>query len=176
MLEYFVHIDLDNAPDDLVLVTAEIPDSVPRILTSAKQLPKTWRQLPSPPDLAAIGDEFVRRSRATVLVVPSALAAAESNSVDQSATPRFLQNSGTSRGAPSLTINDYSDSSGEAVELSQRSSSRRESLPELFPDGSFAPGRRCLRYPGSNFRGIPMQRQSIHRGQRFSLARFANEL
>jgi len=79
MLEYFVHIDPDNAPDDLVLVKAEIPDSVPRILTSVKQLPKTWRQLPSPPDFAAIGDEFVKRSRATVLVVPSALAPAESN-------------------------------------------------------------------------------------------------
>jgi RES domain-containing protein len=29
MLEYFVHLDADDSPDDLVLATAEIPNSLP---------------------------------------------------------------------------------------------------------------------------------------------------
>ena len=30
MLEYFVHVDPEDAPDDLVLATADIPDNVSR--------------------------------------------------------------------------------------------------------------------------------------------------
>ena len=79
MLEYFVHIDADDPPKDLVLVTAEIPDSVPRLSVAAKQLPRGWRRTPAPQVLAEIGDEFVRRGRATILMVPSVLAPTEMN-------------------------------------------------------------------------------------------------
>jgi RES domain-containing protein len=79
MVEYFVHIDPDDAPEDLVVVTADVPDSVSRESVSAKRLPKKWRRAPPPPELVVIADEFVRRSRAAVLIVPSALAPTESN-------------------------------------------------------------------------------------------------
>ncbi len=79
MLEYFVHIDPNDPPKDLVLVTAEIPDSVPRISVDVKKLPRTWRQTPPPSELATIGDNFVRHGRATILTVPSAVATTESN-------------------------------------------------------------------------------------------------
>jgi RES domain-containing protein len=77
MLEYYVHLDPDYPPTDLVVVEADIPDNVSRISIGPKQLPADWRQ--SPAALAAIGDEFVLRERAAVLTVPSVLAPAEYN-------------------------------------------------------------------------------------------------
>ncbi len=79
MVEYFVHIDADDLPSDLTLVTAEIPDGVSRTSILAKQLPANWRQNPAPAELAQIGDRFVREGSAAILIVPSALAPAESN-------------------------------------------------------------------------------------------------
>ncbi|MDQ2776143.1 MAG: RES family NAD+ phosphorylase, partial [Acidobacteriota bacterium] len=79
MLEYFVHLDPNDPPKDLVLVAAEIPSSVPKIPIDPKRLPKTWRQTPAHPELATIGDDFIRHGRTTILTVPSALAPTESN-------------------------------------------------------------------------------------------------
>jgi RES domain-containing protein len=79
MIEYFVHIDPEDSPKDLVLVTAEVPASVAKISISLRQLPEDWRRSPPPPVLAQLGDRFVRDRRAAVLVVPSALAPAESS-------------------------------------------------------------------------------------------------
>jgi RES domain-containing protein len=79
MLEYFVHVDRDDPPGDLVLATAQIPDGLTRMEVNASHLPAHWRDAPAPPELAAIGDEFVLRGRATILIVPSALAPTESN-------------------------------------------------------------------------------------------------
>ena len=79
MIEYFIHIDPDDPPSDLVVVTAEIPDGVSRISISPKRLPSNWRQSPSPPELANIGDRFASNARGAILIVPSALAPTESN-------------------------------------------------------------------------------------------------
>jgi RES domain-containing protein len=79
MIEYFIHVDPDDPPGDLVVVTAEIPDRVSRISILPKRLPFNWRQSPSPPELAGIGDRFANDARAAILVVPSALAPMESN-------------------------------------------------------------------------------------------------
>lgn len=78
MLEYFVHLDADDAPLDLVLVTAEIPDDLPRQRVAADELPSHWRRSPAPAELARIGDEFVQRE-GCILIVPSAVAPHESN-------------------------------------------------------------------------------------------------
>ena len=74
-----VHIDADNPPKDLVVVTAEVPDSVPRRSIPVKKLPGNWRDSPAPAELARFGDEFVRDRREAILVVPSSVAPAESN-------------------------------------------------------------------------------------------------
>ena len=79
MVEYFVHIDSDILPGDLVLVSAEIPDSVSRVRVSRSRLPEGWWRTPAPPELASVGDDFVREGRAAILIVPSAIAASESN-------------------------------------------------------------------------------------------------
>jgi RES domain-containing protein len=79
MLEYFVHIDPDDPPNDLVVVAAEIPNSVSRRSIAVKDLPVNWRASPAPLELAAIGDAFAQAGRASILIVPSALAPTESN-------------------------------------------------------------------------------------------------
>jgi RES domain-containing protein len=79
MLEYFVHLDADDAPADLVLVTAEIPDDLPKEQVEADKLPSHWRRSPAPVELARIGDDFVRKAEQCVLIVPSALAPNENN-------------------------------------------------------------------------------------------------
>ena len=79
MLEYFVHVELGDAPRDLVLISADIPDNVSRTVLWDKELPPDWRVTPAPTGVAVIGDSFVKRGAAAILVVPSALAPVESN-------------------------------------------------------------------------------------------------
>jgi RES domain-containing protein len=79
MLEYFVHIDPDDPPDDLVLAFAEIPNDLSREQITRERLPKNWRETPAPPELARFGDEFVERGEACLLLVPSVLAISENS-------------------------------------------------------------------------------------------------
>jgi RES domain-containing protein len=79
MLEYFVHLDPEDAPDDLVLATAEVPESLSRERIAASTLSGDWRNVPAPRELAQIGDEFAMKGENCLLFVPSALAVSESN-------------------------------------------------------------------------------------------------
>ncbi len=79
MLEYFVHLDTGDAPPDLVLVTAGLPDDLPAKRIVVDDLPSFWRRSPAPAELARIGDEFAAEAKLCVLVVPSALAPHENN-------------------------------------------------------------------------------------------------
>lgn len=79
MIEYFIHIDPDDPPNDLVVATADIPRDVSRATISSKRLASNWRQNPSPAELARIGDRFANMARTAILIVPSALAPTESN-------------------------------------------------------------------------------------------------
>jgi RES domain-containing protein len=79
MLEYFVHLDPEDAPDDLVLATADVPENLLRETLQARDLPPRWRETPPPPALAQIGDEFVKKAATCLLLVPSALTVNENN-------------------------------------------------------------------------------------------------
>ncbi len=89
MIEYFIHTDPADPPKDLVVATAEVPDSISRTWVFPKQLPADWRRSPPPPELAGIGDRFVSSARAAILIVPSALAPAESNWLINPQHPEF---------------------------------------------------------------------------------------
>lgn len=91
MLEYFVHLDPEDAPEDLILAAADVPDSVSRQRIKASELPANWRETPAPPDLAKIGDEFVTKAEMCVLMVPSALAVSENNWLINPHHPGFSQ-------------------------------------------------------------------------------------
>lgn len=77
MLEYFVHLDRNDPPDDLALAVAEVPDDVTRIRIEAGRLPSNWRDSAAPPELARVGDDFARPGEHCILIVPSALAPTE---------------------------------------------------------------------------------------------------
>ena len=91
MLEYFVHLDRDNPPTDLVLARAIVPDRVSRIQIAMEDLPPDWRGSPAPSVLAAIGDDFAAERKAAILIVPSALAPTESNWLLNPLHPEFAK-------------------------------------------------------------------------------------
>jgi RES domain-containing protein len=78
MLEYFVHLDPADPPADLVLATAEVPESLSCERVEATLL-VDWREVPAPPELIQIGDRFVKEAKNCLLFVPSALAVSENN-------------------------------------------------------------------------------------------------
>jgi RES domain-containing protein len=89
MLEYFVHLDKDDPPTDLVLAIAEIPDDLSREQVALGDLPANWRAAAAPPTLARFGDEFTQRREHCLLLVPSALAPAENNCLINPAHPDY---------------------------------------------------------------------------------------
>lgn len=79
MLEYFVHLDKDDPPDDLVLAIAEVPDSLIRERIKVRNLAANWRESAAPAELARFGDEFAQRQEHCLLLVPSVFAPREHN-------------------------------------------------------------------------------------------------
>jgi RES domain-containing protein len=91
MIEYFVHIEATDPPKDLVVVSADVPDSVSRVLLTPRRLPVNWRQVPASPSLAAIGDLFAAERKSAILVLPSALVPSESNWLINPLHPDFAE-------------------------------------------------------------------------------------
>ncbi len=79
MLEYFVHLDKDDPPGDLVLAIAEVPEDLTRAEIDLGELPENWRDAAAPAELARFGDEFAACARHCLLLVPSVLAPEENN-------------------------------------------------------------------------------------------------
>jgi RES domain-containing protein len=79
MLEYFVHLDKDDPPDDLVLAIVEVLDTIKRETLKVASLPANWREPAAPPALTRFGDEFARKAQYCLLTVPSVLAPTENN-------------------------------------------------------------------------------------------------
>ncbi len=91
MLEYFVHLDPEDAPDDLMLAPANVPDTISRERVKLGDLLENWRETPAPQELAQIGDDFARKADTCLLLVPSALAPHENNCLINPQHPEFKQ-------------------------------------------------------------------------------------
>ena len=89
MLEYFVHLDKDDPPSDLVLAVAEVPEDVTRERVEPRELPKNWRDAAAPLELTRFGDEFVSDGKSCLLLVPSVLAPYENNCLINPAHAEF---------------------------------------------------------------------------------------
>jgi RES domain-containing protein len=89
MLEYFVHLDADDPPPELVLAMADVPDDLERDQIRVGKLPANWRASPAPPELASLGDAFVQEAKLAVLLVPSVLSPSENNWLLNPAHPDF---------------------------------------------------------------------------------------
>lgn len=89
MLEYFVHLDVDDPPGDLVLAVVEVPDDLARDQVETSDLPANWRESAAPAELARLGDEFAQRGESCLLLVPSVLAPSELNWLINPAHPDY---------------------------------------------------------------------------------------
>ena len=89
LLEYFVHLDKDDPPADLVIARAEVPHGLARERVEADELPRNWREAVAPAQLARVGDDFVRRGEHCLLAVPSVVAPEENNCLINPEHPDF---------------------------------------------------------------------------------------
>ena len=77
-LEMLVHLDSSEQLDQYVTFGVDVEESLIRGVEASK-LPRDWRADPPPPELKAIGDEWLAAGSSVVLRVPSVLVAGESN-------------------------------------------------------------------------------------------------
>jgi RES domain-containing protein len=86
-LEFFVHLEPNDAPDDLLLAEASIPDDLIEQL-DLQLLPPDWRELNSL-ICRDLGSDWARSRRSLALLVPSAVVAGDSNLLVNPAHPSF---------------------------------------------------------------------------------------
>lgn len=86
-LEYLVHIDPEDAPDDLNALGLQIPDDAVTLVCGPDDLPAGWRRIPPPPACQDIGDRWIRGGEHLLLRVPSVLVPEETNVLINPAHP-----------------------------------------------------------------------------------------
>lgn len=90
-VEFFVHLDPSDAPDDLVSVSAEFRESEVRMARiEMDELPSNWRTVPSLA-LQAIGNRWISAQDSVALEVPSAAVEGEWNVLLNPAHPDFVK-------------------------------------------------------------------------------------
>jgi RES domain-containing protein len=87
--EALVHADSDLLPDNLVILSAEIPDTLSIRTITPKELPAHWQAIPAPRALQAIGTEWIRAEKGVGLRVPSSVISQEWNLLLNPAHPDF---------------------------------------------------------------------------------------
>ena len=78
-LEYFVHLDASELPDDLILIRAVIPAGVAIESLPRTGLPSDWQQLPAPLALQELGSRWLAGRSSVALRVPSVVSPTEDN-------------------------------------------------------------------------------------------------
>lgn len=91
VLEILVHVDPHDLPDDMMAISAQIPDNMIHSLPLS-QLPQNWRQIdPSPYSLAKLGKQWLDHSESPALAVPSSIIPEEFNYLLNPDHPDFEQ-------------------------------------------------------------------------------------
>lgn len=88
-LEFFVNLDRDTEPDQLVAISADTPDDMRIEYIEVSDLPKNWRSYPVPEELQDLGTAWVASASTAMLVVPSAVIPEERNYLLSPAHPDF---------------------------------------------------------------------------------------
>lgn len=70
-IEFFVHLDPSDAPEDLVSISAALPDELPTEQVDVHQLPAHWRRIDNE-NLQKFGSDWASSMRTAALIVPSA--------------------------------------------------------------------------------------------------------
>lgn len=79
MAEVAVHFSLATMPDDYVMMTIAIPESIPKKTLTIADLPEDWRDFPHPASTQKIGDTFVQENKYSVLIIPSVVTRGDYN-------------------------------------------------------------------------------------------------
>ena len=88
-LEYLVHVDIEDVPDDLVAMAIEVPDDVGAQTVHLRDLPADWNQGPDHPACVTIGDAWLAEGAALLLRVPSASVPEDGNLLINPRHPRI---------------------------------------------------------------------------------------
>ncbi len=78
-LEYLVHVQVEDVPNDLVSLEIGVPDDVNVEQVATFDLPNDWNQVEDHPACAALGDAWAAEMNALLLRVPSAIIPHELN-------------------------------------------------------------------------------------------------
>lgn len=78
-LEYLVHVDPEDVPDDLVAMAIVLPSAATIDAWTVSDLPSDWRQATAPLSCQTRGDAWVTGAPALGLLVPSVLVPEETN-------------------------------------------------------------------------------------------------
>lgn len=79
MAEVFVHLSLAMMPDDYLMLTIEIPESVSVKVLDCDTLPDDWSESPYNFKTQKIDDRFIAAREACVLKVPSSVVQGDFN-------------------------------------------------------------------------------------------------
>ena len=86
-LEYLVHVDIGDVPDDLVALEIEVPDDGGSLEIRLDRLPSDWNRVEDHPACVESGDEWAAAADALLLAVPSAIIPEELNLMINPAHP-----------------------------------------------------------------------------------------
>ena len=78
-IEYFVHLEPNLAPADLVSISATLPDGDPARTAQAADLPEAWWSEESLPATRDLGDKWIRSAFSLAMLVPSVPIRSERN-------------------------------------------------------------------------------------------------
>jgi RES domain-containing protein len=78
VLETLVHMSLSVFPENLVMVTLELPEGPVQTL-DPNQLPENWATYPASAEVNEIGDTWAKNETSLGLLVPSAVLPQENN-------------------------------------------------------------------------------------------------
>jgi RES domain-containing protein len=91
LAEVFVHLSAAMLPDDYLMLTINIPDSVSVLSLNESLLPGNWSDFPYTYQTQAIGDKFVSERKYCVLKVPSSVVKGDFNYLINPLHPEFSQ-------------------------------------------------------------------------------------
>lgn len=95
-IEYFVNLEPNQAPGDLVMLEARVPDNEIEQL-DIRILPRNWREIDNP-ECRQIGTEWLKSGRSAGLSVPSVPVSGDWNVLLNPSHPRFRRVSIVSQG------------------------------------------------------------------------------
>lgn len=90
-LEILVHYDSSDAPDNLVLVTIEIPGDIRISRLDGTDLPADWQSIPHNSATQEVGRRWLISGTSAVLSVPSVVMPAERNYILNPRHPNFAK-------------------------------------------------------------------------------------